>query len=69
MKREKADQPVTNDLPRKVFNVAEVALILQTSETTVRSYVSRGELKALKIGRILVSEKALDDFIISQEQR
>ncbi|KAF5044726.1 Helix-turn-helix domain protein [anaerobic digester metagenome] len=67
MKKEKADQPITNDLPRKVFNVAEVALILQTSETTVRSYVSRGELKALKIGRILVSEKALDDFIVSKE--
>ncbi|WP_312059345.1 helix-turn-helix domain-containing protein [Anaerotignum sp.] len=67
MKREKADQPITSDLPRKVFNVAEVALILQTSETTVRSFVSRGELKAIKIGRILVSEKALDDFIISKE--
>ena len=59
----------TRELPRKVFNVAEVAEILQTSEVTIRSYISQGELKAFKIGRILISEKALDDFVFSQEER
>lgn len=58
-----------NTLPRKVFNVDEVAEILQTSGTTVRQYIKKGELKAMKIGRVLISEKSLDDFIESCERR
>lgn len=57
----------TNTLPRKVFSVSEVSKILQTSEVTVRGYIANGKLKAFRIGRILISEKALDSFISDQE--
>lgn len=52
-------------IERKVFNVDEVAEILQTSATTVRKLISRGDLKCLRLGRVLIRNADLDDFLQS----
>jgi excisionase family DNA binding protein len=38
--------PHKNDPPHLVFTVGEVAYILRVDETTVRRWISRGQLKA-----------------------
>lgn len=50
-------------MERKVFNVAEVAEILQTSEQRVRALINGGHLKAFRLGRLLVRNADLDLFL------
>ena len=48
---------------RKVYNVDEVAEILQTSSIKVRNLIKFGYLKAFRIGRVLVRDKDRDAFL------
>ncbi len=50
-------------MERKVFNVDEVAEILQTSSITVRKLINTGQLKAFRIGRLLVRNDDLNVFL------
>lgn len=52
-------------MERKVFNVTEVAEILQTSPKRIRDLINYGHLKAFRLGRILVRNSDLDDFLLS----
>jgi excisionase family DNA binding protein len=47
-----------------VFSIREVSEALGLHPNTVRALISRGELRATRVGRrILVSRKALDDLL------
>lgn len=50
---------------RKVYNVDEVAEILQTSPQRIRKLVNGGYLKAFRLGRILIRNDDLDNFLLS----
>lgn len=50
---------------RKVYNVTEVAEILQTSPQRVRKLISNGYLKAFRLGRLLIRNDDLDEFLLS----
>lgn len=52
-------------MERKVYNVDEVADILQTSGYKVRALVKNGYLKAFRLGRILIRNEDLDEFLAS----
>ena len=50
---------------KKVYNIDEVAEMLQTSHVTVRGLIKKGYLKAFKLGRYLIRDKDIDDFLES----
>lgn len=50
---------------RKVYNVTEVAEILQTSPQRVRKLINNGYLKAFRLGRLLIRNDDLDEFLLS----
>lgn len=50
-------------MERKVYNVDEVAEILQTTAPRIRKLINKGYLKAFKLGRTLVRNADLDDFL------
>lgn len=53
---------------KKFYNVEALAKMLSIPVQTVRLYIRRGRIKALKIGRrYLVSEEALEAFLDGKE--
>ena len=55
-------------LEQMLFDVAEVARALRIGVSTVRSLVASGKLKGIRVGdRVLVSRRALDEFIAASE--
>lgn len=52
-------------MERKVYNVTEVAEILQTSPQRVRKLINNGYLKAFRLGRLLIRNDDLDNFLLS----
>lgn len=50
---------------KKVYNIEEVAEMLQTSHVTIRGLIKKGYLKAFKLGRYLIRDKDIDDFLES----
>lgn len=50
---------------RKVYNVTEVAEILQTTPQRVRTLIKNGYLKAFRLGRLLIRNDDLDEFLLS----
>lgn len=49
----------------KLMTVKETAELLKVSPATVRNYIKRGELKAIKTGQreYRINEEALKDFL------
>lgn len=48
----------------KMYNVEELANLLQITPVSVRTYIKRGKLKGQRIGRgYYVSEEALKQFL------
>jgi excisionase family DNA binding protein len=55
-------------MERATMSLEQVATYLNVSSQTVRRLVSRGKLKAVRIGKSLrVEEKALADFLNQAE--
>lgn len=52
-------------MSRKVYNVTEVAEILQTTPQRVRTLIKNGYLKAFRLGRLLIRNDDLDEFLLS----
>lgn len=50
-------------MERKVYNVDEVAEILQTTAPRIRKLIHKGYLKAFRIGRVLIRNEDLDEFL------
>ena len=50
---------------KKVYNIDEVAEMLQTSHVTIRGLIKKGYLTAFKLGRYLIRDKDIDDFLES----
>lgn len=50
-------------MERMVFNVDEVAEILQTTAPAVRKQIKAGRLKAFKLGRVLIRKEDLSEFM------
>lgn len=48
---------------RYVFTVDEIAEILHTSSPRIRGFVRRGQLKAFRLGRILIRKEDLASFL------
>lgn len=62
----KVDIPVRGTVVAgyKMYNVPELASLLQISPVSVRNYIKRGMLKGQRIGKgYLVSELALKQFL------
>jgi excisionase family DNA binding protein len=52
----------------KLWTVAEIAVLLRIGKMTVYRMVNSGELKALRIGRVIrVRENALRDILVVPE--
>jgi excisionase family DNA binding protein len=52
----------------RLWTVAEVAVLLRVGKMTVYRMVKSGELKSLRIGRVIrVREKALRDILVVPE--
>jgi len=47
----------------KLYTVPEAAKILRISKTHAYQLVDSGELPTLKLGRIKITDKALQDFV------
>jgi excisionase family DNA binding protein len=54
----KAHGPWTKETPRSYLSVKEAADMASLASSTVRLYIRQGKLKALKVGRRVVIEKA-----------
>jgi excisionase family DNA binding protein len=55
---------------RQLLTVAEAAEILSTSDKNVRRWIKRGELRAIKIGRLVrIDPRDLEDFIRDRRTR
>ena len=53
----------------KLYDLAEIATSLDLSTITLRTYIQKGRLKALKIGRSYrVREEDLMDFLLQRNQ-
>lgn len=50
-------------LPRMLFTIPEVAVILAVNENTVHELRKAGLLKALKLGRYKVRRTTLEEFL------
>lgn len=50
-------------MEEKVYTVQEVARILKTGKNTVYTLIKNGHLKAIKIGRLKITERELRKFL------
>jgi excisionase family DNA binding protein len=61
--------PVQSTVPKLLFTFPEAGEALACSEKTVSRMVSRGELRAVRIGRaVRISVDELRDFIALRQQ-
>ena len=54
----------TKELSPIVYTVPELATLLHTTNTTVRSLIKCGHIRAMKLGEIKVSQQEVERFLI-----
>lgn len=53
----------------KLYDVKEIAQAMKVSRITVRGYIEKGRLNAVKVGRSYrVTEDALKDFLLKRDK-